>query len=82
MGKVQKPTNCEFYAPLSEPFRTNFILLYFRLEHAEGLSIEEENLGETGRPNFLSNVSVPHQVRTEERMMEIVKVNRHTFFSD
>jgi hypothetical protein len=44
-----------------------------RLEHAEVLNIEEENLGEAGRPNFLSNVSVPHQVHTEEQMMKIVK---------
>jgi hypothetical protein len=58
--------------------------LYFRLEHAEVLNIEEENLGEAGRPNFLSNVSVPHQVQTEEQRMEIVKVNRlfYLIFSD
>jgi hypothetical protein len=55
-------------------------LLYFRLEHAEVLNIEEENLGEAGRPNFLSNLSVPHQVHTEERRMEIVKVNRSFYF--
>ncbi|PNF40389.1 hypothetical protein B7P43_G01598, partial [Cryptotermes secundus] len=43
-----------------------------RLEHAEVVNIEE-NFGEAGRHNFLSNVSVPHQVHTEERRMEIVK---------
>jgi hypothetical protein len=45
-----------------------------RLEHTEGLNTQEEQVGEAGRHNFLSNVPVPHQVQTEERRMEIVKV--------
>jgi hypothetical protein len=39
------------------------------------VNTQEEKVGEAGRHNFLSNVSVPHQVQTEERRMEIVKVN-------
>jgi uncharacterized protein YerC len=43
--------------------------LCFRLEHTE-----EEKKGEAEVHNFLSDVCVPHQVQTEERRMEIVKV--------
>jgi hypothetical protein len=44
-------------------------------------NLEEKNLKEAGIPNFLSNVSVPHQFHTEERRMEIVKVNRPFYYS-
>jgi hypothetical protein len=37
-------------------------------------------LGEGGRHNFLSNFSVARQAETEERRMEIVKVNKFFFF--
>jgi hypothetical protein len=39
------------------------------------VNTEEEKVGEAGRHNFLGNVSIPHQVQTEERRLEIVKVN-------
>jgi hypothetical protein len=48
--------------------------LCFRLGHTE-----EEKLVEAEGHNILRNVSVAHQAQTEERRMEIVKVNRFFF---
>jgi hypothetical protein len=56
------------------------LLFYLRLEHVEVPNLGEDNFGEAGIPNFLSNVSVPHQFHTEERRMELVKVNRCFYF--
>jgi hypothetical protein len=39
------------------------------------VNTQEEKVGEAGRHNFQNNVSVLHEVQTEEWRMEIVKVN-------